>query len=193
MSACGTLRPFGIALGRANSGLLLGFLPTPERNSLFGEAGRSSFSVRSSTRGDGSQPGSGRPVRPLSFFEIDVGRPKPPERLQCLRSDRPTSEDRLAGSNLRPNLSMPQRATLVSTDLPTRRVLSPARGLFAAATIMDGSAPRYRCSPQLRRNQQGTRAARYRVGPLGGQKLPRSPCGQGAERVASGSFRIEVR
>ena len=29
--------------------------------------------------------------------------------------------------------------------------------------------------------------------PLGGQSASRSPCGQGAERVTSGSFRIEVR
>jgi hypothetical protein len=33
-------------------------------------------------------------------------------------------QDRLAGSNLGPNLSKTQRTTLVSADLPTRRVLS---------------------------------------------------------------------
>src|SRR4029453_9703318 len=54
-------------------------------------------------KGEGSQPGSRRPVRLLSFFEIDVGRPKPAARLLRLRSDRHTPEDRLAGSNLGPN------------------------------------------------------------------------------------------
>jgi hypothetical protein len=68
-------------------------------------------------KGEGSQSGSRRSVRPLSFFEIDAGRPQPPARLLRLRSDRHTPEARLAGSNSGPNLSMPQRTTLVSADL----------------------------------------------------------------------------
>ena len=43
---------------------------------------------------------------------------KPPARLLRLRSDRHTPQDRLAGSNLSPNLSMLQRTTLVSADCP---------------------------------------------------------------------------
>ena len=38
------------------------------------------------------------PIMLLPFFEIDVGRPKPPARLLRLRSDRQTPENRLAGS-----------------------------------------------------------------------------------------------
>ena len=70
------------------------------------------------------------PIMLLPFFEIDVGRPKPPARRLRLRSDRQTPENRLAGSNLGPNLSMPQRPPRFRPDLPTPEAVIAARGLL---------------------------------------------------------------
>src|SRR6185295_9064965 len=46
-----------------------------------------------------------------------------------LRSERHTPEDRLARSNLGPNLGMPQRTTLVSADVLHPEGIITARGL----------------------------------------------------------------